>query len=97
MSVYYVDHIQDKVLGPLAGCAGHLPNKAAVVVASSGSPWTLVHELGHVLLGPSFAPVHAADSTDLMFAPTTKITANPPSLTNEQVKTMLTSKFCVAI
>jgi hypothetical protein len=95
--VYYADHIRQKDGSALNGCAGHLPNKAAVVVSSIGSRWTLGHELGHVLLGPSFSPVHAADATNLMFSPTNNITADPPSLTFDQLKTMLASKFCIAI
>jgi hypothetical protein len=95
--VYYADRIQQKDGTTLNGCAGHLPNKAAVVVASGASPWTLGHELGHVLLGPSFVPVHAADATNLMFSPTASISANPPSLTDGQVNTMRASRFCLQI
>ena len=88
---------QEKGGGTLNGCAGHAPAKAAVVVAASGSPWTLGHELGHVLLGPGFLPVHATDSTNLMFSPTASITASPPSLTPDQATTMRASKFCLAV
>jgi hypothetical protein len=47
--------------------------------------------------GAVFFPVHAADATNLMFSPTNNITADPPSLTFDQLKTMLASKFCIAI
>jgi hypothetical protein len=95
--VYYANQIKEKGGGTLNGCAGHRPAKAAVVVAAGGSPWTLGHELGHVLLGPGFTPVHATDSTNLMFSPTASITANPPSLTAQQASTMRASKFCLTV
>jgi hypothetical protein len=55
------------------------------------------HEVCHVLLGPTFLPVHSTDSTNLMFTPTVSITANPPGFTPEQAKAVRASPFCVAI
>ena len=95
--VYYVNQISQKSGGPLNGCAGHRRGMAAVAVAASGSPWTLAHELGHVLLGPSFSPVHHPDTINIMFAPTTGITAAVPSFTPEQVARLRASPFCVPI
>jgi hypothetical protein len=74
---YYVDHIRQNDGSALNGCAGHLPNKAAVVVSSIDSPPG--HELGPVLLGPSVSPVHTDEATNLMVSPTNNITADPPS------------------
>jgi hypothetical protein len=93
--VYYVNTIREKDGGTLNGCAGHEPGKATVVVAASGSRWTLGHELGHVLLTSSFVPVHSTDPTNLMHAPTTGITANPPSFGPEQIAKIRESPFCL--
>lgn len=96
--VYYVNHIKEKDGKTLAGCAGHEPNRPTVVVSASGSPWTLGHELGHVLLGPAFKPVHmAGDPKNLMFSPTANITANPPGFAAEQAKAIRASAFAKAV
>ncbi len=95
--VYYANQIKEKSGNQLNGCAGHRPNMAAVVVAAGGSPWTLAHELGHVLLGPDFRPVHSADTINVMFAPTTGITAPIPAFTPEQVNRLRASPFCLPI
>ncbi|MBR1223060.1 hypothetical protein JQ557_34030 [Bradyrhizobium sp. U87765 SZCCT0131] len=95
--VYYVNQLKEKAGNKLNGCAGHRPGRAAVAVAAGGSPWTLAHELGHVLLGPSFRPVHHPDKINIMFAPTTGITAPIPAFTPEQVTRLRASPFCVAI
>jgi len=95
--VFYANRIKQNDGSTLNGCAGHDPGKPTVVVAATGSPWTLGHEVGHVLLGPSFSPVHATDPKNLMFSPTAGITANPPGFTPEQAKAIRASKFCVAI
>ena len=95
--VLYANKIKQNDGSTLNGCAGHEPGKPTVVVAASGSRWTLGHELGHVLLGPSFVPVHATDPTNVMFSPTASITANPPGFTADQAKIIRASKFCVAM
>jgi hypothetical protein len=94
--VYYANQIKEKNGGALNGCAGHRPNLAAVVVSASGSPWTLGHELGHVLLGPNFTPVHSTDPVNIMFAPTTGITGIP-AFTPAQVSQLRASRFCLPI
>jgi hypothetical protein len=94
--VYYVNRIVKPDGGTLNGCAGHDPTRAAVAVAATGSRWTLGHELGHVLLGSGFSPVHDTSPLNLMFAPTTGITANPPSLSATQVAAMRRSRYCVS-
>jgi hypothetical protein len=96
--VYYANSITEKDGTQLNGCAGHLPNRPAVVVAAGGTPWTLGHELGHVLLTQAFKPEHMdADKTNLMHAPTAEITANPPGFTPEQAAAIRASPFCHVI
>lgn len=92
--VYYVERIRRTDNSLLNGCAGHEPNAPAVVVSSSSTRWTLAHELGHVLLGSSFVPVHSTDSTNLMFGSTAGITAALPALTSAQVTQMRRSRCC---
>jgi hypothetical protein len=95
--VYYVNGIKQKDGSALNGCAGYVPGQPTVVVSSIASRWTLGHELCHVLLGPDFTPVHSTDPTNLMFTPTNNITADPPSLTQEQVAAVRNSKYCTPI
>lgn len=94
--VYYVDTIRKTDGSALAGCGGHAPNRMALIVAASGSPWTLGHELGHVLLTSTFRPVHSSGSMNLMFSPTANITANPPSLTAAQQTAIKANPACVS-
>lgn len=79
------------------GCGGHAPNRPACIVAASGSQWTTAHEVGHVLLGSGFRPVHETSTTNLMFSSTPGITGNPPTLTDAQVAQMKRSPCCVRI
>jgi hypothetical protein len=95
--VYYVNQIVQKDGSKLNGCAGHIPGQPTVVVAAGGSRWTLGHELCHVLLGPDFRPVHSTDPTNLMYTPTSSITANPPGLTPAQITAVRTSKYCTPV
>lgn len=60
------------------GCAGHSPHRAAVVVSAFASPWTLAHEVGHVLLGSSFLPVHTTSRDNVMFSPTSDLHPSVP-------------------
>jgi hypothetical protein len=79
------------------GCGGHAPNRPACIVAADGTQWTTAHEVGHVLLGSAFRPVHETSRSNLMFAPTSGITANPPTLTDAQVAQMKRSVCCVRL
>src|ERR1700733_526167 len=94
--VYYVNNIRQPDGSALAGCAGHAPGRAALIVSAIGSPWTLAHELGHVLLGSKFIPVHSTDSTNVMFSPSASITANPPNFTAAQLTAIKASALCVS-
>lgn len=96
--VYYVNAIKKDNGDELNGCAGHEPTQPAVVVGSAGSRWTLAHELGHVLLGSKFDPVHMDDdTTNVMHSPTTDITANPPNFNEAQLEAIRKSKCCVVV
>jgi hypothetical protein len=66
-------------------------------VTAAGSQWTTAHEVGHVLLGSSFSPVHESSSSNLMFSSTPGITGNPPSLTDAQVAQIKRSICCVSL
>ena len=94
--VFYVNRIKQNDGSTLNGCAGHEPGQPSVVVPASGSPWTLGHEVEHVLLGPNFSPGHATDPTNLMFSPTAGIAANPPGFTPEQTTAIRATTFCAA-
>jgi hypothetical protein len=87
--VYYV-----KALPPgNLGCGGHAPNRPAVTVGAQASRWDTAHEVGHVLLGSSFAPVHISDRRNLMHPSAAKY-ATIPVLTDKQVKQMRRSVCC---
>src|SRR5207248_2911614 len=65
--VYFVNDIQETDGSQLNGCAGHKPGEPAVVVSSTANKYDMAHEVGHVLLGPRFRPVHHPSSVNLMF------------------------------
>jgi Putative peptidoglycan binding domain len=87
--VYFVRSFQEQ----LNGCGGHARGRPACTVAETGTRWTVAHELGHVLLGPGFAPVHVSDPRNLMNTTTTTITSMP-TLTARQLAQMRTSPVC---
>lgn len=87
--VYYVKSLRQGKLG----CGGHAPNRPAVTVGGQASRWDTAHEVGHVLLGSSFAPVHVNDRRNLMH-PTVAKYATIPVLTDKQVKQMRRSVCC---
>ncbi|AMJ62819.1 peptidoglycan-binding domain-containing protein [Bosea sp. PAMC 26642] len=77
----------------LQGCAGHEPNRPAVMIAASAiDKTTMAHEVGHVLLGSSFDPVHTDDDANLMCnAPV--CTGKPAYFTVKQLNRIFASKF----
>jgi hypothetical protein len=80
--------------GPLNGCAGHANWRAGVMMGSACTPWTLAHEVGHVLLGASYSPVHTNSPNNIMFASSAVFTqASNPSLDSGQVTQMLRSQY----
>ncbi len=93
--VFYVNKAQTTGGATLRGCA--TASRGAVLVTTEGSPWTLGHEVCHVLLGSSFLPTHATTTDNLMFQNTGSISANPPQLTEAQVNQIKRSPYCIAI
>lgn len=90
--VYFVNRIREPDGSVLNGCAGHKPGQPAVVVSSTADKYDMAHEIGHVLLGPRFSPVHHPSSVNLMFA--TALTADPPGLNEKQVRAIRRSPSC---
>lgn len=90
--VYFARKVVTSSGSELNGCASSSNDRPAVVVSSSSSPWTMAHEIGHVLLG-SFRPTHSTVTTNIMHSPTASITSNPPGFTPEQLVSIRSSKF----
>jgi len=90
--IYFAKDVTDETNSKINGCAAINTSRPAVVVAWDASPWTLGHELGHVLLG-NFTPGHSTDTANLMYAPSADITNNPPDLTVDQLKAIRASKY----
>jgi hypothetical protein len=87
--VYFVKSFKEQ----LNGCGGHAKGRPACTVAESGTRWTVAHELGHVLLGSGFAPVHVNDTRNLMNVTTATITSMP-TLTHRQLAQIRNSPVC---
>jgi hypothetical protein len=80
----------------LLGCGGHTTGRPACIVASAGSQWDTAHEVGHVLLGSSFSPVHSEDDENLMYK-YSRSKATTPGLTDAQLTQMKKSVCCKKI
>ena len=92
--VCYVTRFSQNILG----CGGHMKDKPACIVASAAGKWDTAHEVGHVLLGSAFVPVHPTDTKNLMLISGSKgITVDPPILTDAQLTQMKNSRCCIAI
>ncbi len=93
VTVYFATTLRENDGSTLQGCAGHEPVRPACMVASDASDkTTMAHEVGHVLLGSSFAPVHVGDSANLM-CEAAICTGNPAHLNPAQLKRIFASKF----
>jgi len=79
----------------LNGCGGHAAGRPACTVAATGTQWTVAHEIGHVMLGQAFAPVHVNDTRNLMNTTTSTITSMP-TLTEKQLRQIRASIVCRA-
>ena len=88
--VYYVQSFGE---AGLLGCGGHVPGRPACIVAARSSAWDMAHEVGHVLLGSGFSPVHSTDTKNLMY-PYSSNFPSTPVLTNAQVEQMKKSALC---
>jgi hypothetical protein len=74
---------------PANGCAAHREGVPACIVASVASPWTLAHEVGHVL-----GLNHVDDDTRLMYGGGTwNIQDPPPELAMREAVTMAESPY----
>jgi len=80
----------------LLGCGGHLTGKPACIVGSQAARYSTAHEVGHVLLGSGFNPVHDPNITNLMYAYENR-TGDPPDLNDPQVTQMKSSPCCVTL
>jgi Matrixin len=65
------------------GCARHPRGKPGVILASSAGPWTLAHELGHVL-----GLRHVDNTQQLMYYRTECIQDLPPDLHSAEIAIM---------
>lgn len=90
--VYFVRSFKEQ----LNGCGGHSRGRPACTVAETGTRWTVAHELGHVLLGSAFAPVHVRDTRNLMNVTTGTITSRP-TFTDKQLAQIRRSPVCRAV
>jgi len=77
----------------LLGCGGHAKDRPACTLAKRCNEFDPAHEVGHVLLGPNFTPVHSEDKGNLMFAFSSKRTV-VPVLTDGQLAQMRASPIC---
>ncbi|HRI19477.1 MAG TPA: hypothetical protein PLA68_00925, partial [Panacibacter sp.] len=93
--VYFVNKIYDPELKYLNGCGGYDPGRPALHTAFSATEWTFAHELGHVLLGANFRPVHLiGDTKNIMTEKTTNLKCDLPILTPLQLAAIKSSKYC---
>lgn len=91
--VFYVQNIMQPDGSPLDGCAGHDINKPAVAIRAAAQIWTMAHEIGHVLLGSGYLPVHHALTSNLMCGAAN--TKHPPDLDTTQIAAIKRSPLCV--
>ena len=91
--VYYVNRFAN---AGLLGCGGHLPGRPACILGSGAAQYSTAHEMGHVMLGSSFNPVHDAAISNLMYAFENR-TGDPPSLNAAQITQIKTSPCCIAL
>jgi hypothetical protein len=92
--VFHVNAFADNAL---LGCGGHAPNRPACTIAARAGAWDTAHEVGHVLLGSTFSPVHASDQRNLMYATSRPASSSTPVLTHRQVEQIRRSRCCHAI
>ncbi len=97
VTVYFATVLRKKDGSTLQGCAGHPPNQPAVMIAATAvDKTTMAHEVCHVLLGSSFAPVHVGEDANLMCtAPV--CTGNPAFLSVAQLNRIFASKYLTKI
>ena len=84
--------------GSLNGCCAHPVGQLGVEVSSTPSPWTLAHEVAHVL-GLSHADSPGACLFDRLMTScsTNRITNPPPDLDASEIATMQASPLAQAL
>ncbi|MCZ2155115.1 MAG: LysM peptidoglycan-binding domain-containing protein [Bryobacterales bacterium] len=93
IAVYFVKQFDSATL---RGCGGHVPERNACIVASMAATYSTAHEIGHVLLGSGFAPVHDVSTSNLMYQYENPI-GDPPGLNAAQVTRMKSSICCKTV
>src|SRR5579863_7357959 len=97
ITVYFATTLRQTNGSTLQGCAGSVPARPAVMIAADATDkTTMAHEVGHILLGSSFVPVHDHDSKNLM-CEAAMCTGNPAYLNDAQLKTIRASRFLIKI
>ena len=91
--VYYVNRF---ATAGLLGCGGHLPGRPACILAASAARYSTAHEVGHVMLGSRFTPVHDPTVSNLMYAYENR-TGDPPSLNAAQITQIKLSPSVIAL
>jgi peptidoglycan hydrolase-like protein with peptidoglycan-binding domain len=93
VTVYFATVLRETDGTTLQGCAGHAPTRPAVMIAASAiDKTTMAHEVCHVLLGSSFAPVHVDEDANLMCSAPV-CTGNPAFLSVAQLNRVFASKL----
>jgi peptidoglycan hydrolase-like protein with peptidoglycan-binding domain len=93
ITVYFATVLREKNGSTLQGCAGHAPDRPAVMIAASAvDKTTMAHEVCHSILGSHFVPVHTDDSANLMCAAAV-CTGAPAYLTVSQLNRVFASKL----
>jgi peptidoglycan hydrolase-like protein with peptidoglycan-binding domain len=93
ITVYFATTLREQDGNTLQGCAGSLPERPAVMIASDAvDKTTMAHEVGHILLGSGFSPTHTSDSKNLMCSAAV-CTGKPAYLNDQQLKAIRTSRF----
>jgi hypothetical protein len=93
ITVIYVKRFDDLDIG---GCGGHIAHSPACFVCADAGPWDTAHEVGHVLLGRWFSPIHEGDTSNLMYSISQR-SPTPPTLNFRQVVAMKSSPCCIRI
>ncbi|MBI5718676.1 MAG: peptidoglycan-binding protein [Burkholderiales bacterium] len=91
--VFHVNRFAD---GNVLGCGGHAPDRPACTVTANALAWDTAHEVCHVLLGSTFAPVHVDDRRNLMH-PHSRRLESIPVLTDRQVARVRASANCLPV